>query len=130
MNFVGGRAKDEPVIADGGKLGSEFGSTVVSRGLPWSRGCLGFLLALSSVKEVKSGPRVAGGNGGIQHASAGEFEERIFELNLACLRRREDSIQNGGMNFAGGRDTYEGGIFWEGRRPSRAAFDLPARMIP
>ena len=40
----------------------EFCSTAVSRGLPWSRGCLGFLLALSSVKEVILGPRVAGGN--------------------------------------------------------------------
>jgi len=55
VKFVGGRAKDEPVFADGGKLGSEFGRTAVSRGLPWSRGCLGFLLALSSVKEVNSG---------------------------------------------------------------------------
>ena len=62
MKFVGGRAKDEPVIADGDKLISEFGSSAESRGLPWSRGCLGFLLALSSVKEVNSGPRVAGGN--------------------------------------------------------------------
>ena len=56
MKFVGGRALDVPVFADGGKFGSEFGSTAVSRG------CLGFLLALSSVKEVNSGPRVAGGN--------------------------------------------------------------------
>ena len=62
MKFVGGRAKDEPVIADGGKLGSEFGSSAETRGLPWSRGCLGFLLALSPMKEVNSGPRVAGGN--------------------------------------------------------------------
>ena len=54
MKFVGGRAKDEPVIADGGKLGSEFGSSAESRGLPWSRRCLGFLLALSFVKEVNS----------------------------------------------------------------------------
>jgi len=50
-----------------------------------------------------------------------EFEEWIFELNPACLRQREDSIQNGGMNFVGGRDTYEGGLFWEGQRRSRAA---------
>jgi len=60
VKFVGGRAKDEPVIADDGKLGSEFGSTEVSRGLSWSRGCLGFLLALSSVKEVNSGLALLG----------------------------------------------------------------------
>ena len=34
-----------------------------------------------------------------------EFKERLFELDPACLRRRKDSIQNGGMNFVGGRGT-------------------------
>jgi hypothetical protein len=62
-----------------------------------------------------------------------EFEERIFGLNPACLRRREDSIQIGGMNFIGGRDTYEGGLFWEGRRRSRASLeksvDLPTSCV-
>ena len=41
-----------------------------------------------------------------------EFKEWLFELNPACLRRSEDSIQNGGMNFVESRDTYEGGLFW------------------
>ena len=61
-----------------------------------------------------------------------EFKERLFDLNPACLRRREDSIQNGGMNFVGGRDTYEGGLFWEGRRRSRAeekSVNLPASCV-
>ena len=74
-----------------------------------------------------------------------EFEERIFELNPACLRRREDSIQNGGMKVGfSGKDGDEAVLLRRNLSISRpAALEMspwalksplelksPARMIP